>query len=145
LKRRESASTLGSTAAMRTRTLLAATAALAAALPSVVAASTTAGGDRLWVSRFGRPNYGDAAYAVGVSPDASRVFVTGSTNSQSGPTAATVAYDASTGTKLWDASPDLGDTGYALAVSPDGSKVFVTGESWTPNTGYDAATVAFMA
>jgi hypothetical protein len=68
---------------------------------------------------------------------------------------ATVAYDASTGERLWVARYDgpasgagLGDFASAQAVSRDGTKVFVTGGDEGPEgdayatVGYDAATGA---
>ena len=60
-------------------------------------------GEQLWVRRYNGPaNRADVAHAIGVSPDGSKVVVTG----ESGPGLihpdyATVAYDASTGTGLW--------------------------------------------
>ena len=64
-------------------------------------------GAELWVKRYNGPNdLDDAAYAVTVSPDGSRVFVTGYS---SGPypspfmNYATVAYDGATGQALGQA------------------------------------------
>jgi hypothetical protein len=79
------------------------------------------------------------------------VFVTGSSK---GPTGdfnyATVAYDASTGTKLWvtrydKPGDDDNETARALEVSPDGSSVFVTGFSFGSNRRVNYATVAYNA
>src|SRR5439155_17480277 len=106
---------------------------------------------QLWVARYNGPaNGGDDAYAVAVSPDGSRVFVTGASESSTHLDYATVAYNASTGHKLWVArynGPARGqDVAFALAVSPDGSKVFATGESDSGRvTGFDYATVAYDA
>jgi PQQ-like domain len=115
----------------------------------------TASGTKLWVARYdGGLGYGygtDAAYAVGVSPDGSTVFVTGeSAGSSSGnPDYATVAYDAASGKRLWvaryDGQSDEDDTASALAVSPDGTEVFVTGSSFALGAGPDYATVAYDA
>ena len=61
-------------------------------------------GTELWVTRYNGPGNGDdyAAYALGMSPDGSAVFVTGySRGSTSGFDYATVAYDATTGAELW--------------------------------------------
>ena len=54
------------------------------------------------MSRYNGPGNGiDIAYAIGVSPDGSTVFVTGgSCGSTTGYVYATTAYDASTGTQL---------------------------------------------
>ena len=104
-------------------------------------------GDQLWVSRYHGPGFHkDDALALGVSPDGTKVFVTGwSAGSNATEDYATVAYDAATGTELWVARYDgpghSTDEAWALAVSPDGSKVLVTGRS--VGTGLDYATVAY--
>ncbi|HYT30105.1 MAG TPA: PQQ-binding-like beta-propeller repeat protein [Actinomycetota bacterium] len=110
----------------------------------VTLAYDMATGTPLWLRRYAGPS-SERAYAVAVSPDGTRVFVTGSTTS-----AATVAYDATTGSLLWARSyhgpNDIYDDSYAIAVSPDGSKVFVTG--WRLEVGtydYDYLTVAYPA
>jgi PQQ-like domain len=87
---------------------------------------------------------------VGISPDGTKVFVTGSSVGSQGDTDyATVAYDAATGAQLWvgryDGPANGGDGAEALAVSPDGSKLFVTGGSEGVGTGGDYATVAYDA
>ena len=73
---------------------------------------------------------GDTPFDVAVSPDGSRVFVTGC----SGLTACglgwmtTVAYDVATGTPLWMAQhPQRGGVAIGVAVAPDGRLVYVTG------------------
>ena len=72
---------------------------------------------------------------LAVSPDGSEVFsvggVTGSTPYHA-VALGTVAYNATTGTRLWVAhyhSSDAYSSG--IAASPDGSKVFVTGMNLT--------------
>jgi WD40 repeat protein len=110
-------------------------------------------GAELWVARYNGPgNKYDFVYAVGVSSDGSKVFVTGSSDGGStGWDYATVAYDASTGAQLWLArynGPGNGfDTAYALSVSPDGTEIVITGEadSGLEATGWDYATVAYDA
>jgi outer membrane protein assembly factor BamB len=107
-------------------------------------------GATLWVTRYdGGVATADTAWALGVSPDGSTVYVTGG-GSGSHADYATVAYDSSTGAQVW-ASTYNGpgndtDWAYALGVSPDGSAVFVTGTS-TGATGddHDYATVAYDA
>jgi hypothetical protein len=111
-------------------------------------------GRRLWRRFFDGPataNSFDRGASIGVAPDGSAVFVTGPSASDS--TASdieTLAYDASTGQRLW-AKRFVGrglDISFALAVAPGGSSLFVTGSSDKPSTGastyitlaYDAAT-----
>jgi len=60
-------------------------------------------GTELWVQRFAGPgNAYDVAVALGVSPDGSTVYVTGTSyRSSSGLDLVTLAYDASTGAERW--------------------------------------------
>src|SRR5205814_2331759 len=104
-------------------------------------------GARLWASRHGE-NAEDTVSGLAVSPDGSKVFVTGTSfRSEFDNDFLTVAYDASTGAQLWSARYDHDDFDYtrAIAVSPDGSKVFVTGASKGDSTPNDYATVAYDA
>jgi hypothetical protein len=87
------------------------------------------------------------AFSLAVSPDATKVFVTGdSSRSTTGHDYATVAYNASTGATLWIKrynGPGNGeDTAMSVASSPDGTKVIVTGRS-AGSTSEDYATVAY--
>src|SRR5581483_11169995 len=108
-------------------------------------------GARLWAKRYNGPgNSSDVGYALGVSPDSSRVYVTGGSVGPSGSTDyATVAYDAATGARLWVSrykGSRLRDDAFALAVSPDGAKLYVTGRSWGSGViKDDYATVAYDA
>ena len=108
-------------------------------------------GAQLWVSRYDGPaNAIDDAYALGVSPDGAKVFVTGwSDGVTSSFDYATVAYDASTGGELWvsryNGPGNSSDEAYSLAVSPDSSRVLVTGWSIGSGTGTDYATAAYDA
>ncbi len=115
-------------------------------------ASAATPGTQLWASRYnGSANSADLAYSVAVSPDGTKVFVTGSSvfiliNSED---YATFAYDASTGAQLWTSrynGPDnTVDVATSLAVSPDGTKVFVTGYSTGSGSDWDYATIAYDA
>src|SRR6266550_951936 len=81
-------------------------------------------GAQLWAKRYNGPGNGfDWARALGVSPDGSTVFVTGrSPGSGTGVDYATLAYDASTGAKLWvkryNGPGNNSDLAAALGVSP---------------------------
>jgi WD40 repeat protein len=97
-------------------------------------------GEQRWASRYGGLTADDMAYAIEVSPDGSRVFVTGMSDYD----IATVAYDAITGAGLWvdryqDPSHD-GDAAFDLVSSPDGSMIFVAGYG-----GPDYVTIAYDA
>jgi hypothetical protein len=111
-------------------------------------------GAELWVRRYNGPlNSQDEANALDVSPDSSRVFVTGySYGRTQRADYATVAYDASTGARLWvsryrEPSNENEEAAgaQAVAVSPDGSSVFVTGRNRSLDTANDYATVAYDA
>jgi DNA-binding beta-propeller fold protein YncE len=115
-------------------------------------------GAQLWASRYDGTAVQavDYAAAIAVSPEGSKVFVTGrSDDDGTNDDYATVAYDASTGAQLWASRydgggnpPDASDEAGAIALSPDGSTVFVTGESQGVGSGlaaYDYATVAYSA
>jgi WD40 repeat protein len=102
-------------------------------------------GRRLWTRCFGGKN-GRDAFDLAVSPDGSKVFVTGGTaNPGGGAHFATVAYDAATGTHVWVArSEGVNDWAYAVAITPDGSRVLVTGTSYGgPQTYDDYLTAAY--
>jgi hypothetical protein len=74
----------------------------------------------------------------------------GSSNDASGvEDYATLAYDASTGAKLWakryDGPPHDRDVATAVGMSPDGTTVFVTGYSTRPASFVDYVTMAYDA
>jgi PQQ-like domain len=111
-------------------------------------------GEKKWSAAYhssSLPDQRDTASRIVVSPDGSKVFVTGDSlcaNCGGGgfDGFSTVAYDASTGSRLWVARyAQQAPGGYSIAVSPDGSKVFVNGGApgyLNPATtiAYDAAT-----
>jgi outer membrane protein assembly factor BamB len=103
-------------------------------------------GDMIWVKRYDGPDSStDNANAVAVSPDGTKIYVTGrSASSTTSYDYATVAYDAVTGARIWaklyKGPGDALDEALAVAVSPDGTRVFVAGVS-----SFDYATVAYDA
>lgn len=107
-------------------------------------------GATIWEARYNGPrNRSDYPESMAVSPDGTKVFVTGyNPGNNTGQDYSTVGYEAATGNLLWDArydgpASDL-DYGRAVAPSPDGATVFVTGAS-TSTLGKDVATVAYVA
>lgn len=108
-------------------------------------------GTMLWLKRYNGPGDGqDEAAAIAVSPDGSRVFVTGfSYSATTSNDWATIAYDASTGMKLWvkryNGPADVSDEARAIGMSPDGAAVFVTGRSFTSAQSADYQTLAYRA
>jgi DNA-binding beta-propeller fold protein YncE len=90
--------------------------------------------------------------SVGVSPDGTKVFVTGVSVAFGGSSSedyATFAYDAATGAVLWGKFYNGGwfDIAFALTVNPDGGTVYVTGASQTSkdSSATDYATIAYDA
>ena len=114
-------------------------------------AYNAATGARLWHQRYNGPGNGnDAAQAIAVSPDGGTVFVTGySAGGTTHMDYATIAYNATTGTRLWAQrynGPGNGnDAAQAIAVSPRGGAVFVTGYSTGSDGAYHYATIAYDA
>src|SRR5213078_1899686 len=80
-------------------------------------------GALLWVRRYNGPA-NDVAFALGVSPDSAKVFVSG---------------------YIYGGSTSLYDYATSIGVSPDGSKLFVAGYSRGTLSSYDYATVAYEA
>src|SRR5207249_799170 len=92
----------------------------------------------------------DTAVSVVLSPDGTRVFVTGfSVGSSDDVAYATVAYDASTGAWLWAKRYKGPGSRYnfptSLGVGPDGNAVFVTGWSRSFSSEFNYATLAYDA
>ena len=124
---------------------------VATTLVSVVAIqpAQAAGGTQQWVARLAGTSATALNHVAGlaVSPDGSRVFVTGDMyDGTTGGRLRTVAYDSS-GAQLWtSAGPGSFDLATGLRVSPDGSTVYVVGSSGGDflTLAYDAATGARM-
>jgi PQQ-like domain len=112
-------------------------------------AYNAATGAKLWAARYDGPPHGsDGSESLELTPDGTKVLVTGysygtSTNSDF----ETVAYNASTGARLWAARYDGGsglyDSAYSLDLSGDGTKAFVTGQSLKTASSFDITTIAY--
>ncbi|MFI6821931.1 S8 family serine peptidase [Micromonospora sp. NPDC050187] len=109
-------------------------------------------GARLWSASYAGPaaTY-DEPTAIEVSPDGSKLFVTGVSEAPgSGSDVVTLAYDTTTGRQLWEArytgtEANGADTGNAISVSPDGKSVYVTGYTTLPGNELDYLTIAYHA
>jgi DNA-binding beta-propeller fold protein YncE len=99
----------------------------------------------------GHARLGGAGLDIAISPEGGKVFVTGDFRGrpiQNSTDYGTVAYDASTGTRLWSVyynADNETDIAWKVAVSPDGGSVFVTGQSWANGTEFDYATIRYDA
>ncbi len=117
----------------------------------ITIAYSPATGASLWVKRYNGPGLGaDEAHSIKVSPDASRVYVTGEVaGSDGGFDYGTVAYNASTGAQLWvqrySGPAQRDDYATAITLSPDGSTAYVTGYSTGVANRFDYATIAYNA
>jgi hypothetical protein len=111
-----------------------------------------------WVVRYDGAALADRAVGVVTSPDGTRIYVTGISNSTSnGLDFATVAYDAATGGQLWvtryngpanaNDQPYYFGTGKQITISDDGSTIFVVGLSAKDSNNYpnDYLTIAYRA
>ncbi|MEV4172043.1 S8 family serine peptidase [Nonomuraea sp. NPDC049709] len=111
----------------------------------------TADGKQKWLAHYDGPGSGtDDARVIEVTPDGTRLFVSGQSQGEPGTGLSdwgTVAYDAATGTQLWTArhnGPENGiDIPSAMAVAGDGKTVFLSGNSNTPDTQSDLMTIAY--
>jgi hypothetical protein len=113
-----------------------------------------ASGAQRWAALYYGPgvwtgNSSVGAKAIAVSPDGSRVFVTGVTTGTSTLDYATVAYGAADGQQQWartyNGPAGLDDRAVALGVSPDGSKAVVTGVSVSRMRGPEFITLAYRS
>jgi len=112
-------------------------------------------GAQLWVDRYeGTEPENDYLSSLAVSPDGSTVYATGVEGMNPVGEVGdylTIAYDASSGERLWTAtydSPQEGDQdeeAHRVTVSPDGRWVYVTGQTGAQHSNADVATVAYHA
>lgn len=95
-------------------------------------AFTASTGAWLWTARYAGPLNNDYLHGLLVSPDSTRVYVTGASQrdySSNVFDVATVAYDAATGTALWESlygpTPSRYDEGWGLGMNAAGSELYV--------------------
>lgn len=96
----------------------------------VTVAFNTRNGARLWTARFnGSGNGFDHPNAIAVSPDGSRVYVTGYAQTATDDVGVTLAYGAVGGATAWTklSSNVLGSS---IAVGPSGARVYVAGNGF---------------
>jgi WD40 repeat protein len=118
---------------------------------AITVAYDAATGAQRWMDVWPGPE-GTGYYALdqGISPDGSKVFVTGFTGEQYiSSEYVTVGYDAAAGTRRWVAIyPGVvkgRNEPAALAVDPSGRSVVVTGVSSSANQGWNYATLDYDA
>jgi WD40 repeat protein len=131
-----------------TRVFIAGTIGLGGAADYLTVAYRAGTGKVIWRAQYaGSTTWGDTPSSIAVSPDGTRVYVTGvsQTSSTNYGDYATVAYDAATGAQLWVARYDASSNDFpcCVKVSPDGTRVIVTGSVLTARQGSDDATVAY--
>ena len=89
----------------------------------------------------------DTPQATAVSPDGSKVLVTGNVEGATEMDYATVAYDVTTGDEVWAAHHDGTahgtDVPWDVTISEDGSHAVVTGETTDSETKNDYTTIAY--
>ena len=106
-------------------------------------------GTTRWSARHdGIPYTREGGVALAVSPNGSKVFVSGnSTRVSTGIDQMVVAYRADKGRKLWSVRHDRGvgddDVVTDMAIAPNGRTIFVTGTTRRTQTSYDYYTVAY--
>jgi hypothetical protein len=102
-----------------------------------------------WSRHWDNAGLEDDPTSLAVAPDGSRIYVTGLTEAASGQIDyATIAYNASTGTKLWvrtyDGPAGGFDAALSVAADPGGARVYVTGSSAGTSVG-KFATIAYTS
>ncbi len=108
-------------------------------------------GSQLWVARYDGPAAGrDSGQDVGIAPDGSLIYVTGwSEGVGTDLDYVLLAFDASTGTQVWEVRYDSpghsADEALDLSVSRDGTEVFATGGSKGNGSKDDYATIGRVA
>jgi hypothetical protein len=110
-------------------------------------------GGQIWVAMFTKPTDSDLnlgyPYAIAVSPDDKRVYVTGNVSGSKGGFTSydqigTIACDAASGALLWAGYFDGVNVAWRMGVTPDGERVIVSAANGNGATSvaYDALTGA---
>jgi len=100
------------------------------------------------VARYDGPTHGTEEWpSVATSADGQKVFVSGASASDPDFDYAVIAYDSSTGARLWvgryDGPAHSVDEACSVAVAEDGSRVFASGYTEAEGSWEDATTIAF--
>lgn len=132
---------------MRRRSWLSLVVAAIVSISVVAPAARAAPGDTVWTASYGVPEQVERGFDSALSPDGSRVYVTGVDDEGPNGDFVTVAYDAMTGSQVWASTYDAGqrDEANRVAVAPDGSRVYVVGVSRGGETSADYVTIAYAA
>jgi DNA-binding beta-propeller fold protein YncE len=104
-------------------------------------------GARLWAKAYQGREF-NFPRAITVSPDGSRVYVTGSlSGGKAADAVATIAYDARTGRQLWVSQfrPKDGADVRSVAVSPDGTSLYVAGYGRVSGSPWQFSVLAYAA
>lgn len=113
----------------------------------VTIAYSAATGSQRWLARYNGPGSDyDGGRTMAISPDGSRLYVSGTSAGASGAFGyVTLAYAAASGVQLWATRDDPGGLNVpaAMRISPSGSHVYVTGRTETGIASLDALTVAY--
>lgn len=114
-------------------------------------AYNTITGTAIWTKYYNGPDdLDDQAAALAISPDGSKLFVTGTSFDVLAHRVriATVALNAATGSRLWTRTYSSANQAESITTSPDGSRVYVSATTGVDSTSgarfhtiaYDAAT-----
>ncbi|MFE7225971.1 S8 family serine peptidase [Nocardioides sp. NPDC057577] len=103
-------------------------------------------GEEKWSSEHGGAGT-DVPQATELTPDGSKILVTGNVEGATNMDYATVAYDVTTGEQVWAATHDGNahgsDIPWDVTISEDGTRAVVTGESADTETDLDYLTIAY--
>jgi WD40 repeat protein len=106
-------------------------------------------GAQRWIDRYDGPaGAEDYVDSLVVSPDGSRVFVSGTSFGSGSDDVATIAYRVSTGERIWvrrRGPAGVQDFARGLTVSPDGVRVFITSTTERADSRSDVVTAAYRA